>query len=300
MNDDPRRKNHGLSPAWEGFHMRYQPPVDSKSKPCKYKTDTHHNEAYCAAEINKIVATEVEDAVRAEQDREIVPRLTLLARQDAVLERCKDTIAICGKIENLTRHLKSCEAWMATNELIQKRDAPPVNGYRHSPSPGPSHHSSYSPSPGTYTLPSPQNSFQRFSESPRASPAPLTPLDTLQHLPSLSDRSESPVPAFLANKWRRTSGDNLFSTVAHLSQEFQAQFNDDLCDWFASCNIAWNVVNQPASWEFFRKWIPAAKLPDRRKLSGPILDGRVAMVEARVRREINGKYAVEWKNSFPA
>jgi hypothetical protein len=51
---------------------------------------------------------------------------------------------------------------------------------------------------------------------------------------------------------------------------------------------------------FVEKWIPGAELPDRRALSGRILDREVARVEARTRERIKGKIATGqcdgWKN----
>ena len=51
---------------------------------------------------------------------------------------------------------------------------------------------------------------------------------------------------------------------------------------------------------FVEKWIPGANLPDRRALSGRILEREVAKVEARMREQIKGNIATGqcdgWKN----
>ena len=51
---------------------------------------------------------------------------------------------------------------------------------------------------------------------------------------------------------------------------------------------------------FFQKWLPGAVIPDRRTLSGPILDHEAAKVEENLKSKLQGRLATfttdGWKN----
>jgi hypothetical protein len=69
---------------------------------------------------------------------------------------------------------------------------------------------------------------------------------------------------------------------------------------FVSCRFAWNSANNPQMGLFIEKWIPGAKVPDHKVLSGRILDREVVKVKARTREWVQGKVAIGqcdgWKN----
>ena len=72
--------------------------------------------------------------------------------------------------------------------------------------------------------------------------------------------------------------------------EKQEEFYDDLCRLFVACNWAWNGVANPELLLFMSKYISQAKIPDRRVLSGHVLDQLVAQFEEKVRVEVSGKF----------
>ena len=93
-------------------------------------------------------------------------------------------------------------------------------------------------------------------------------------------------------------GDQNFGTGWPSSR--QDEFNEDLCKLFVSCGFAWNAASNPEMGLFMSKWISGAKVPDRRVLSGRILDGEVAKVDAKTKERVVGKFATGqcdgWKN----
>jgi hypothetical protein len=140
----------------------------------------------------------------------------------------------------------------------------------------------------------PYNSYH--SPSPSSAPplSPLFPFEGLQSFPPGSPFSppndlESPSLFEYSHKRRRTSTTS--SHVPTWSGEQQQEFNEDLCKLFATCGWSWNAVNSPELKLFFGKYLPQAVLPDRRVLSGSILEGEAAKFIARARQETNGKLA---------
>ncbi|KAH9954013.1 ribonuclease H-like domain-containing protein [Lactifluus volemus] len=73
---------------------------------------------------------------------------------------------------------------------------------------------------------------------------------------------------------------------------------------FVANNFSWNSVNNPEFVKWVTKWIPGAVVPDRRTLSGPILDRQSQRVEIQMRDKLNGKLATGqcdgWKNAAKA
>ncbi|KAF8969026.1 hypothetical protein BDZ97DRAFT_1602531, partial [Flammula alnicola] len=81
----------------------------------------------------------------------------------------------------------------------------------------------------------------------------------------------------------------------------QGKFERDVCEWFVACGIIWNAANNPQMNLFSAKWFPKnGVVPDRRILSGRVLDGHIQKVEDRVEAKVKGKFAMgqcdEWKN----
>lgn len=85
-----------------------------------------------------------------------------------------------------------------------------------------------------------------------------------------------------------------------LSKEQQKRFESDLCKLWVANGWAWNGVIQPQTRIFFRDWVPGAKLPDRHKLSGPILRSEVEASNSAMHDDIKGRIAIGmsdgWKN----
>ena len=84
----------------------------------------------------------------------------------------------------------------------------------------------------------------------------------------------------------------------------QNDFNDDLLNVFVANNFSWNSANNPEFTRFMTKWIPGAVVPDRRTLSGCILDRQSQRVETRMKDKLTGKLATGqcdgWKNNAKA
>ena len=83
-------------------------------------------------------------------------------------------------------------------------------------------------------------------------------------------------------------------------QARQDDFAANLCNLFVACNFSFNAAENPQTHLFFAKWIPGAKVPDRRKLSGPCLDTAVTHATRTTRTAVFGQYATGqsdgWKN----
>lgn len=84
----------------------------------------------------------------------------------------------------------------------------------------------------------------------------------------------------------------------------QQEFAEDLCKLFIACNIAWNSANNPQLLLFFSKYLPAAKIPDRRVLSGRVLDTLVGQIETEMKGQVSGKLGMGqcdgWKTGAQA
>ena len=116
--------------------------------------------------------------------------------------------------------------------------------------------------------------------------------------PSLmSSRAHTPVPLPFDEtpichplKRARTSLESL-SEPSTWSASHQEEFGEDMCKVFVSCGIPWNVASNPELHLFTEKWIAGARVPDRRVLSGHLLDREVAKVENKMKHKIQGKVA---------
>ncbi|CAE6454793.1 unnamed protein product [Rhizoctonia solani] len=85
-----------------------------------------------------------------------------------------------------------------------------------------------------------------------------------------------------------------------LSKQQQDKFNSDLCKLWIANGFAWHAINAPETYNFFQKWLPGATLPDRHKLSGPILRTQLEAANASMHNAISGRLATGmsdgWKN----
>ncbi|KZP28056.1 hypothetical protein FIBSPDRAFT_692517, partial [Athelia psychrophila] len=77
-------------------------------------------------------------------------------------------------------------------------------------------------------------------------------------------------------------------------------FSGDLCKLFVACSFLWLAVGNPQMHLFTDKWMPGMAIPDRRVLSGRVLDSEVARVEMQLADKVNGKLGTGqcdgWKN----
>ncbi|KAJ7271620.1 ribonuclease H-like domain-containing protein [Mycena rebaudengoi] len=84
----------------------------------------------------------------------------------------------------------------------------------------------------------------------------------------------------------------------------QEEFAQDLCKLFIACNVAWNSAANPQLLLFFSKYIPEAKIPDRRVLSGRVLDALVVQAETEMKSNVAGKLGTGqcdgWKSTAKA
>ncbi|KAJ7940007.1 hypothetical protein B0H13DRAFT_1464936, partial [Mycena leptocephala] len=84
----------------------------------------------------------------------------------------------------------------------------------------------------------------------------------------------------------------------------QQEFAEDLCKLFIACNVAWNSAGNPELHLFCSKYIPGAKIPDRKVLSGRVLDTLAVHAETNMKSNVSGKLATGqcdvWKSEAKA
>jgi hypothetical protein len=80
----------------------------------------------------------------------------------------------------------------------------------------------------------------------------------------------------------------------------QQEFGEDFCKLLIATRSSWNTAHNPQVQLFVDKWIPGAIVPDRRTLSGPILDREAGKVENKLKLKLKGQKATfqtdGWKN----
>ena len=104
-------------------------------------------------------------------------------------------------------------------------------------------------------------------------------------------------------KRKRTSStfeDSPLSSKPSWTPATQSEFGEDMCKLLIAIRAPWNSANNPQMHLFVQKWIPSAVVPDRRTLSGPILDREAAKVEDKLKVKLKGRLATfmtdGWKN----
>ncbi|KAJ7016163.1 ribonuclease H-like domain-containing protein [Mycena alexandri] len=129
----------------------------------------------------------------------------------------------------------------------------------------------------------------------------------LQHGPPLNVNLQSaPVDAMTLNIPRATFTDPIPGSSSQMMWDpsKQQEFAEDLCKLFIACNVAWNSANNPELHLFFTKYLPGAKIPDRRVLSGRVLDTLVGQVENEMKAKVSGKLGMGqcdgWKSGAKA
>lgn len=106
-----------------------------------------------------------------------------------------------------------------------------------------------------------------------------------------------------ASKRRRTSSfnaDNPLAVNRLWTLDLIKDFGEDFCKVLIATRSSWNTAHNAEMRLFVQKWIPGAVIPDRRTLSGPILDREAMKVEEKLKLTLEGKLATfqtdGWKN----
>lgn len=90
------------------------------------------------------------------------------------------------------------------------------------------------------------------------------------------------------------------TTSLNWTVAMREEFGADLCRVFVSNNWAWAGAQDPELNKFIDKWVPGAEIPDRRVLSGRILDQEARRYEAVAKASTKGCLATGqsdgWKN----
>ena len=84
----------------------------------------------------------------------------------------------------------------------------------------------------------------------------------------------------------------------------QNEFDADLCKVFVACNWAWLHADNPVFRWFFDKYLPSAHIPDRKTLSGAILNAESQRINDEMKKSLNQQYCTGvvdgWSNSSEA
>jgi hypothetical protein len=129
--------------------------------------------------------------------------------------------------------------------------------------------------------------------SPMPSPLLLAPI--LNPVERPMTRKRSRVSSF-------TDGSAASSSLVERiwNPPLQQEFGEDLCKLLIATRSSWNTAHNPQMQLFVEKWIPGAIVPDRRTLSGPILDREAGKVEEKLKLKLKERKATfqtdGWKN----
>ncbi|KAK1235356.1 hypothetical protein PQX77_001429 [Marasmius sp. AFHP31] len=95
--------------------------------------------------------------------------------------------------------------------------------------------------------------------------------------------------------------DDFFDRFEELfNANLQWEFSGDLVKVWSSCGFSWNSANNPEVTLFFKKWVCSAIIPDRRTLSGWVLNEQAELVYVKTRDIVRGRKATYqadgWRN----
>jgi hypothetical protein len=137
----------------------------------------------------------------------------------------------------------------------------------------------------TYPPPGMSSASAMSFESP--SPSPL-----LLSAPLLN--FERPPKRARVSSFTGTSPDDLQSPAGRVwTPLLQQEFGEDFCKLLIATRSSWNTAHNPQVRLFVERWIEGAIIPDRRTLSGPILDREAGKVEDKLKLKLKG-----WKATF--
>ena len=146
-------------------------------------------------------------------------------------------------------------------------------------------------------------SYSSLSAGPSPMPSPLLLTAAPQAGPSHSI-AERPLKRSRVSSFTTGMGQDGFtqSPVAERvwNPTLQQEFGEDFCKLLIATRSSWNTANNPQMRIFVDKWIPGAIIPDRRTLSGPILDREAGKVEEKLKLKLKNRKATfqtdGWKN----
>ncbi|KAJ2992405.1 hypothetical protein NUW54_g7945 [Trametes sanguinea] len=231
-----------------------------------------------------------DEAIRAAVKQPGLARYAATWKQPSnILDDFSGVIPICGKKETMYAHARRCPH-VDRKKLAEISDADrPASSLSRTPS------SSENTAPFTTSFTSPPPTPWRFEPLVPGSLNSGSPLKRMRVAPQADN------PSLDLSNPLNTSCASPCGCNCHLwTSSRQADFTQDLLRLFIMCNIPWNAADSTQMELFFAKWLPGAKLPDRRKLSGSCLDSAVGHACAHTKSHVHGKLATGqsdgWKN----
>ncbi|KAJ7721951.1 ribonuclease H-like domain-containing protein [Mycena maculata] len=250
----------------------------------KYKNDKSHWESRCKACIARRVR-ELRDADEAE----VIAGLREYVRSPTELDTQaeEDVPPVSGKLERWLSHLSRCDSVPPELQALAKAASKKENAN----------------GPGIR--------LSRVQDAARAatilpSPHPRLTLNG----PGLS-RHHAP-PSSILNARMTLDVPHAICEPQASSLRYgvmweppkQEEFAQDLCKLFVACNISWNSAANPQLNLFFSKYVPEAKIPDRRVLSGRVLDSLALQAETGMKSIVTGRLGTGqcdgWKSGAKA
>ncbi|KAF7344301.1 hypothetical protein MVEN_01721700 [Mycena venus] len=245
----------------------------------KFKNDKYHLEHRCRGCVARLVGeiAEQDEGEVASGVREYVRSQT-----DLVKEALTQVPPVCGKLERMLPHLAKCTAVTPEVRALAKASQKKENNDGSVPRLSRNQQVARA---AVLQLPLPPAIPQTRSRSNLAAPqSPTTILDAQMAFAALNI-SGTPQPA----ESRIEAPTRFDGTMWDPSR--QQEFAEDLCKLFIACNISWNSAGNPELFLFFSKYVPEAKIPDRRVLSGRVLDALAAQAETSMKSKVLGKLA---------
>ncbi|KAJ7231957.1 ribonuclease H-like domain-containing protein [Mycena rebaudengoi] len=258
------------SPIWDLFY----------TDGTKYKSNQTHSKSWCLACVAATVARLQGQNIIATAQGSALP--LAYTEEEWRTAACQALEPLCGKPKDLRKHAEKCNHINSSATKTAERDAVIA---RMDASARATNVTS-SDTSFAHPQPIPGYTFPPFASPPPGSSTSFgSPLPTYSPLPPESPHLDGP-----PSKRRRTS--SVFSQAPRgWSVDEQEVFSQDLCKLFVTCRWSWNTIENPEFKMFFDKYVPDAKLPDRRVLSGRILTGEAEKVVQRTRQLTDGKLA---------
>ncbi|KAJ2984582.1 hypothetical protein NUW54_g10457 [Trametes sanguinea] len=288
--------------VWELFERRLE-----GNKYVKYLSDRSHPCAWCTGCVDECVrkvreselvqfscgerpSVRIDEVIRGSIKQ---PGLAQYAatwkRPSNILDDFSGVIPICGKKETMYAHARRCPH-VNRKQLaeIGEADRPAVPLSR-----TPSSNENTPPSTSATTSPPSMPWRSELLFPTPGSPSSGSPSKRMCTVPLSA--TTSPIGSSTSESPRGCGCDCHAWTPS-----CQADFAQDLLRFFVMCNIPWNAADSTQAELFFGKWLPGAKIPDRRKLSGSCLDAEVQHACAHTKSHVHGKLATGqsdgWKN----
>ncbi|KAJ7758153.1 ribonuclease H-like domain-containing protein [Mycena maculata] len=250
----------------------------------KYKNDKSHWESRCKACIARRVR-ELRDADEAE----VIAGLREYVRSPTELDTQaeEDVPPVSGKLERWLSHLSRCDSVPPELQALTKAASKKENAN----GPGIRLSRVQDAARAATILPSPHPRLTLNGPGPSRHHAPPSSI--------LNARMTLDVPHAICEP----QASSLRYGVMWEPPK-QEEFAQDLCKLFVACNISWNSAANPQLNLFFSKYVPEAKIPDRRVLSGRVLDSLALQAETGMKSIVTGRLSTGqcdgWKSSAKA